>query len=199
VIGIIGLISDFAFKWRISGCFPWNASRAIDEQLVIEAVSRTYPAFARRAHGSAQAMSSRVPITISSRSWGPRDAAIDAAFAIVAGLDQRPPGACCWTECPSSRRADRGMVFQTYNAVSVAHRPPNICFGLREKGMSPARQDEIAAHYVAEVGSPASSTIIRMVRRHAATDGDRARTRQRAEDPAARRSRSARSTTRRAA
>jgi ABC-type nitrate/sulfonate/bicarbonate transport system ATPase subunit len=28
----------------------------------------------------------------------------------------------------------------------------NICFGLREKGLPQARQDEIAAHYIARVG-----------------------------------------------
>ena len=44
------------------------------------------------------------------------------------------------------------MVFQSYTLFPWLTVRENICFGLREKGMPQARQDEIAAHYIAKVG-----------------------------------------------
>jgi NitT/TauT family transport system ATP-binding protein len=43
-------------------------------------------------------------------------------------------------------------VFQSYTLFPWLTVQENICFGLREKGTPKARQDEIAAHYVAKVG-----------------------------------------------
>jgi ABC-type nitrate/sulfonate/bicarbonate transport system ATPase subunit len=44
------------------------------------------------------------------------------------------------------------MVFQSYTLFPWLTVVENIKFGLREKSLPPARQSEIAAHYVAKVG-----------------------------------------------
>jgi ABC-type nitrate/sulfonate/bicarbonate transport system ATPase subunit len=72
---------------------------------------------------------------------------------IVAGLDTPTMGAVRLdgrlVEGPG---ADRGMVFQSYTLFPWLTVVENIKFGLREKSLPPARQSEIAAHYVAKVG-----------------------------------------------
>jgi ABC-type nitrate/sulfonate/bicarbonate transport system ATPase subunit len=72
---------------------------------------------------------------------------------IVAGLDTPTTGAVRLdgrlVEGPG---ADRGMVFQSYTLFPWLTVVENIKFGLREKSLPPARQSEIAAHYVAKVG-----------------------------------------------
>ena len=48
--------------------------------------------------------------------------------------------------------ADRGMVFQSYTLFPWLTVRENICFGLRERGMPAARQDEIARYWIDKVG-----------------------------------------------
>ncbi|MGQ0675311.1 MAG: ABC transporter ATP-binding protein [Rhodospirillales bacterium] len=84
---------------------------------------------------------------------GPSGCGKSTLLRIVAGLDQ-----------PSSGRVkldgaairgpgpDRGMVFQSYTLFPWLTVKQNICFGLREKGVPQARQDEIAAKWIDRVG-----------------------------------------------
>jgi len=48
--------------------------------------------------------------------------------------------------------ADRGMVVQSYTLFPWLTVRENICFGLREKDVPPARQREISEHFIAQVG-----------------------------------------------
>jgi NitT/TauT family transport system ATP-binding protein len=84
---------------------------------------------------------------------GPSGCGKSTLLRIVAGLDQPTAGRVLLDGAPvRDPGADRGMVFQTYTLFPWLTVRQNICFGLREKGTSVARQDEIAGHYVAEVG-----------------------------------------------
>src|SRR4029450_1378221 len=71
----------------------------------------------------------------------------------VAGLDTPTTGRVLLDGAPvTGPGADRGMVFQSYTLFPWLTVKENICFGLRERGEAQARQDEIAAHYIAKVG-----------------------------------------------
>jgi ABC-type nitrate/sulfonate/bicarbonate transport system ATPase subunit len=48
--------------------------------------------------------------------------------------------------------ADRGMVFQSYTLFPWLTVLQNVCFGLREKGMAVADQQEIARAFIGKVG-----------------------------------------------
>ena len=72
---------------------------------------------------------------------------------IVAGLDTPTTGEVRLDgQLVKAPGADRGMVFQSYTLFPWLTVVENIKFGLREKSLPPARQSEIAAHYVAKVG-----------------------------------------------
>jgi len=72
---------------------------------------------------------------------------------IVAGLDTPTVGNVLLDgKEVTGPGADRGMVFQSYTLFPWLTVRQNICFGLREKGMSAAEQAEIAARFIAEVG-----------------------------------------------
>src|SRR6188472_857014 len=65
---------------------------------------------------------------------GPSGCGKSTLLRIVAGLDR-----------PS---ADRGMVFQSYTLFPWLTVAENIAFGLREKGVPPARRREVIGTYV---------------------------------------------------
>ncbi len=48
--------------------------------------------------------------------------------------------------------ADRGMVFQSYTLFPWLTVLQNVCFGLREKGLPLAQQQEKARHFIGKVG-----------------------------------------------
>jgi NitT/TauT family transport system ATP-binding protein len=84
---------------------------------------------------------------------GPSGCGKSTLLRIVAGLDRPSTGHVLLDGAPVERPgADRGMVFQSYTLFPWLTVRQNICFGLREKGMPDARQDEIARHYIARVG-----------------------------------------------
>lgn len=84
---------------------------------------------------------------------GPSGCGKSTLLRIIAGLDRPTAG---HVELDGVRvvrpGADRGMVFQSYTLFPWLTVKQNICFGLREKGVAKAEQDEIAAHYMEQVG-----------------------------------------------
>jgi ABC-type nitrate/sulfonate/bicarbonate transport system ATPase subunit len=84
---------------------------------------------------------------------GPSGCGKSTLLRIVAGLDTPTSGDVRLDgNAVRGPGADRGMVFQTYTLFPWLTVTQNICFGLREKGVAPLRQAEIAAHYVDKVG-----------------------------------------------
>ncbi len=84
---------------------------------------------------------------------GPSGCGKSTLLRIIAGLDQPTSG---FVELDGNRvsrpGADRGMVFQSYTLFPWLSVKQNICFGLREKGVPAKEQDDIAAHFMEQVG-----------------------------------------------
>jgi len=84
---------------------------------------------------------------------GPSGCGKSTLLRIVAGLDAPTVGQVLLDgQAVTGPGADRGMVFQSYTLFPWLTVRENICFGLREKGMAPAQQLEIAARFISEVG-----------------------------------------------
>jgi NitT/TauT family transport system ATP-binding protein len=84
---------------------------------------------------------------------GPSGCGKSTLLRIVAGLDAPSQGRVLLDGVPvAGPGRDRGMVFQSYTLFPWLTIEENIRFGLREQGMAPARQREIAAHYIERVG-----------------------------------------------
>ncbi|MEP7297707.1 MAG: ABC transporter ATP-binding protein [Burkholderiales bacterium] len=84
---------------------------------------------------------------------GPSGCGKSTLLRIVAGLDTPTLGQVLLDgQAVTGPGADRGMVFQSYTLFPWLTVRENICFGLREKGMPLAEQQEIAARFIAEVG-----------------------------------------------
>ena len=84
---------------------------------------------------------------------GPSGCGKSTLLRIVAGLDTQTSGDVLLDgrriEGPG---ADRGMVFQSYTLFPWLTVRDNVCFGLRERGMSRAEQLEVANRFIAKVG-----------------------------------------------
>jgi ABC-type nitrate/sulfonate/bicarbonate transport system ATPase subunit len=123
-------------------------------KLLIDGVARTFPGVRGGAPTEALqpttlAVADNDFITI----LGPSGCGKSTLLRIVAGLDRPTAGNVLLDGTPvGGPGADRGMVFQSYTLFPWLTVRENICFGLREKRMPPAQQDEIAAHYIARVG-----------------------------------------------
>jgi len=123
-------------------------------KLLIENVTRTFPG----VHGgpptqallpTSLAVADNDFITI----LGPSGCGKSTLLRIVAGLDYPTSGRVLLDGQPvTGPGADRGMVFQSYTLFPWLTVRQNVCFGLRERGMSAAQQEEIAAHWLAKVG-----------------------------------------------
>ena len=84
---------------------------------------------------------------------GPSGCGKSTLLRIVAGLDQPTTGRVLLDGEPVSRPGpDRGMVFQSYTLFPWLTVRENICFGLREKAMPVARQNEIADYFIGRTG-----------------------------------------------
>jgi NitT/TauT family transport system ATP-binding protein len=84
---------------------------------------------------------------------GPSGCGKSTLLRIVAGLDFPSSGTVTLDGVPvRGPGPDRGMVFQSYTLFPWLTVRENICFGLREKGMAPKAQQEIAAHLIDRVG-----------------------------------------------
>jgi ABC-type nitrate/sulfonate/bicarbonate transport system ATPase subunit len=123
-------------------------------KLQIETVSRVFPGLrggepTRALEPTSLSVADNDFITI----LGPSGCGKSTLLRIVAGLDTPTTGRVLLDGQPVSRPGpDRGMVFQSYTLFPWLTVKQNICFGLREKGVPDRQQDEIAAHFIAQVG-----------------------------------------------
>ena len=84
---------------------------------------------------------------------GPSGCGKSTLLRLVAGLETPTSGEILLDgqriEGPG---ADRGVVFQSYTLFPWLTVRQNICFGLHERAVAPARQKEISDHFIAKVG-----------------------------------------------
>ena len=123
-------------------------------KLVIEGVSRTFPG----VHGGAPTRALEpVDLRIADNDFitilGPSGCGKSTLLRIVAGLDKPSTGTVLLDGQKVARPGpDRGMVFQSYTLFPWLTVRENICFGLRERGVPPAKQREISDAWIAKVG-----------------------------------------------
>jgi ABC-type nitrate/sulfonate/bicarbonate transport system ATPase subunit len=123
-------------------------------RLVITDVSRQFPgvrggAPTRALEPTSLAVEDNDFITV----LGPSGCGKSTLLRIVAGLDFPSSGTVTLDGLQVlGPGPDRGMVFQSYTLFPWLTVRENICFGLREKGMAPKAQQEIAAHLIDRVG-----------------------------------------------
>ena len=123
-------------------------------KLVVDGVARTFPGV---RDGAPTVALQPVSLSVADNDFitilGPSGCGKSTLLRIVAGLDTPTTGRVVLDGAPVvAPGADRGMVFQSYTLFPWLTVRENICFGLREKGMAPAQQAEIAARFIAEVG-----------------------------------------------
>ncbi len=121
--------------------------------LSIQGVSRVFPS---RKGPPTQALQ---PIDFEVREndfvtiLGPSGCGKSTLLRIVAGLDFPTAGRVLLDGQPvEGPGADRGVVFQSYTLFPWLTVRQNICFGLRERGMAQAQQNERADFFIARVG-----------------------------------------------
>lgn len=84
---------------------------------------------------------------------GPSGCGKSTMLRIIAGLDHPTTGQVLLDgQRITGPGADRGMVFQSYTLFPWLTVEQNICFGLREKGMSAAEQKERSGYFINRVG-----------------------------------------------
>jgi NitT/TauT family transport system ATP-binding protein len=84
---------------------------------------------------------------------GPSGCGKSTLLRMVAGLDTPSTGMITLDGQPvSGPGADRGMVFQSYTLFPWLTVLQNVCFGLREKGLPLAAQEEVARQFIGKVG-----------------------------------------------
>ena len=84
---------------------------------------------------------------------GPSGCGKSTMLRIVAGLDLPTTGQVLLDGQPvDGPGADRGMVFQSYTLFPWLSIAQNIRFGLRERGMPEAQQNERCDYFIAKVG-----------------------------------------------
>ncbi len=123
-------------------------------KLVVDGVGRTFPG----VRGGAPTVALQpVSLSVADNDFitilGPSGCGKSTLLRIVAGLDAPTTGRVLLDGAPvEGPGADRGMVFQSYTLFPWLTVRENICFGLREKEMPEAQQDEIAVHYLERTG-----------------------------------------------
>ena len=84
---------------------------------------------------------------------GPSGCGKSTLLRMVAGLDTPTTGMISLDGKPViGPGADRGMVFQSYTLFPWLTVLQNVCFGLREKGLPLAQQQDVARAFIAKVG-----------------------------------------------
>ncbi|MBM3537582.1 MAG: ABC transporter ATP-binding protein [Alphaproteobacteria bacterium] len=123
-------------------------------KLRISGVSRTFP-----PAGGGKAVRALEPVTLDVADndfitiLGPSGCGKSTLLRIVAGLSQPTTGQVLLDgEIVTRPGPDRGMVFQSYTLFPWLTIKENICFGLREKGVPAAIQNERAAFFIERVG-----------------------------------------------
>ena len=84
---------------------------------------------------------------------GPSGCGKSTLLRMVAGLDTPSTGSITLDgKTVSGPGPDRGMVFQSYTLFSWLTVLQNVCFGLREKGLPLAQQEELGRQFLSKVG-----------------------------------------------
>ncbi len=84
---------------------------------------------------------------------GPSGCGKSTLLRIVAGLEQPSAGEVLLDgKRVDGPGAERGMVFQSYTLFPWLNVLSNVCFGLRERGMTTAEQRDIALEFINSVG-----------------------------------------------
>jgi NitT/TauT family transport system ATP-binding protein len=120
--------------------------------LDIKGVSRTFPG----ANGGTVALQA-TDLSVQENDFitilGPSGCGKSTLLRMVAGLDTPTTGLISLDGKPvTGPGADRGMVFQSYTLFPWLTVLQNVCFGLREKGLPLAQQQEAARGFIAKVG-----------------------------------------------
>jgi NitT/TauT family transport system ATP-binding protein len=120
--------------------------------LEIKSVSKTFPG----ANGGTVALQS-TDLSVQENDFitilGPSGCGKSTLLRMVAGLDSPTAGKIELDgRVVSGPGADRGMVFQSYTLFPWLTVLQNVCFGLREKGMSQADQHALARQFIKKVG-----------------------------------------------
>jgi NitT/TauT family transport system ATP-binding protein len=123
-------------------------------KLAIEGVGRVFPGVRGGAPTQAlQPTSLQVADNDFITILGPSGCGKSTLLRIVAGLDAPTSGQVLLDGAAvAGPGADRGMVFQSYTLFPWLTIRENICFGLRERNVNRAEQDERAAYWLAKVG-----------------------------------------------
>jgi ABC-type nitrate/sulfonate/bicarbonate transport system ATPase subunit len=122
--------------------------------LSIESVSRTFPGV---GGGPPTQALQTTTLAVADNDFisilGPSGCGKSTLLRIVAGLDQPTTGQVLLEGSPVTRPGpDRGMVFQSYTLFPWLTVRENICFGLRQKGMTETDQARIADELIGRVG-----------------------------------------------
>ena len=123
-------------------------------KLAVEGVSRRFPGV--RGGPPTQALET-TDIAVADNDFitilGPSGCGKSTLLRIVAGLDSPTTGRVMLDgERVARPGPDRGMVFQSYTLFPWLTVRENICFGLREKGMAQAGQDQLSEYFIEKVG-----------------------------------------------
>jgi NitT/TauT family transport system ATP-binding protein len=123
-------------------------------KLIIDGVTRTFPGV--RGGPPTQALLP-TSLTVADNDFitilGPSGCGKSTLLRIIAGLDRPSAGRVLLDGAPvTDPGPDRGMVFQSYTLFPWLTVRENVCFGLRERAMPQAKQDEIAGYWIAKVG-----------------------------------------------
>ncbi|MFO1284554.1 MAG: ABC transporter ATP-binding protein [Burkholderiales bacterium] len=123
-------------------------------KLSIDGVGRTFPG----VRGGAPTVAlTPVSLEVADNDFitilGPSGCGKSTLLRIVAGLDQPTVGRVLLDGATvTGPGADRGMVFQSYTLFPWLTVEENVRFGLRERGVAPVQQAEIARHWIDKVG-----------------------------------------------
>ena len=121
--------------------------------LLIAGVSKTFAGTRGSGTLALQATSLEVAENDFITILGPSGCGKSTLLRMVAGLEVPTEGRITLEgRTVQGPGADRGMVFQSYTLFPWLTVEANVCFGLREKGLPPAQQREIANSFIAKVG-----------------------------------------------
>jgi NitT/TauT family transport system ATP-binding protein len=117
--------------------------------LSVAGVSKTFPGGTVALQATDLAVQENDFITI----LGPSGCGKSTLLRMVAGLDTPTTGSIELDgRAVMGPGADRGMVFQSYTLFPWLTVRQNVCFGLREKGMPAAQQEDISSRFIRQVG-----------------------------------------------